>query len=87
MARCPHINRAPIYDRCYDKKIYSLYLCRVKHLETELSIFWLSNRVEIRNFVYPVKFLAVLRYDCSVLCFNKVITFKSVMSSKVNKVT
>ena len=21
MARCPHINRAPIYDRCYDKRI------------------------------------------------------------------
>ena len=41
MARCPHINRAPIYDRCYDKKIYSLYLCRAKHLVTELSFFGL----------------------------------------------
>ena len=56
MARCPHINRAPIYDRCYDKKINSLYLCRAKHLVTELSIFWLGNGVEIRIFVYPVKF-------------------------------
>ena len=81
MARCPHINRAPIYDRCYDKKIYSLYLCRVKHLVTELSIFWLGNGVEIKIFVYSVKFLAVLRYDCLVLCFNKDITFKSVMAS------
>ena len=51
MARCPHINRAPIYDLCYDKKIYSLYLY------SELSVFCLSNSVEIRNFVYPVKFL------------------------------
>ena len=56
MARCPHINRTPIYDRWYDKKIYSLYLCRPKHLVTELSIFWLGNGVEIRIFVYPVKF-------------------------------
>ena len=59
MARCPHINRAPIYDRCYDKKIYSLYLCRAKHLVTELSIFWLGNGVEIRIFVYPVNFFKI----------------------------
>ena len=39
MTLCPHINRAPIYDRCYEKGIYSLYLCRAKHLGTELSIF------------------------------------------------
>ena len=52
----PHINRAPIYDRCYDKRIYSLSLCQAKHLVTELSIFWLGNGVEIRIFVYPVKF-------------------------------
>ena len=56
MARCPHINRAPIYDRYYDKQIYSLYLCRAKHLVTELSIFWLGNGVEKRIFVYPIKF-------------------------------
>ena len=56
MARCPHMNRAPIYDRCYDKQIYSLYLCRAKHLVTELSIFWLGNGVEKRIFVYPIKF-------------------------------
>ena len=56
MARCPHINRAPIYDRCYDKRIYSLYLCRAKHLVAEVSIFWHGNGVEIRIFVYPVKF-------------------------------
>ena len=37
-------------------KEYSLYLCRAKHLVTELSIFWLGNGVEIRIFVYPVKF-------------------------------
>ena len=49
MARCPHINRAPIYDRCYDKQIYSLYLCRAKHLVTELSIFWLGNGVERKD--------------------------------------
>ena len=55
MARCPHINRAPIYDRCYVKKIYSLYLCRAKHLVTELSIFWVRNGVEIRIFANPVK--------------------------------
>ena len=54
MARCPHINRAPIYDRCYDKKIYSLYLCRAKYLV--LSIFWLGNGGEIRIFVDPIKF-------------------------------
>ena len=60
MARCPHINRAPIYDRCYDKKIYSLYLCRTKHLVTELSIFRFGNGVEIRIFVYPVKFSLIL---------------------------
>ena len=81
MARCPHMNRGPIYDLCYDKRIYRLYLCRAKHLVTELSIIWLGNGVEIRIFVYPVKFLAVLRYDCLVLCFNKDITFKNVMSS------
>ena len=57
MARCPHINRAPICDRCYDKKIYSLYLCRAKHLVTELSIFWLGNGVEIKIFVHPINFL------------------------------
>ena len=82
MTRCPHINRAPIYYRCYDKTIYSLYLCRAKHLVTELSIFWRGNGVEIRIFVYPIKFssfFAVLRYDCLVLCFYKDITFKSVM--------
>ena len=56
MARCLHVNRAPIYDRCYDKRIYSLYLCQAKHLVAELSIFWLGNGVEIRIFVYPVKF-------------------------------
>ena len=56
MARCPHINRAPIYDRCYDKKIYSLYLCRAELLVTELSIFLLGNGVEIMIFVYPIKF-------------------------------
>ena len=56
MARYPYINRAPIHDRCYDKRIYSLYLCRAKHLVTELSIFWLGNGVEISIFVYPVKF-------------------------------
>ena len=55
MARCPHINRAPIYDRCYVKKIYSLYLCRAKHLVTELNIFWVGDGVEIRMFVNPVK--------------------------------
>ena len=56
MAGYPYINRAPIYDRCYDKRIYSLYLCQAKHLVTELSIFWLGNGVEKRIFVYPVKF-------------------------------
>ena len=56
MARCPHVNRASIYDGCYDKRIYSLYLCLAKHLVTELSIFWLGNGVEIKIFVYPVKF-------------------------------
>ena len=56
MAYCPHINRAPIYDRWYDKIIYSLYLCRAKNLVTELSIFWLGNGVEIVIFVYLVKF-------------------------------
>ena len=56
MARCPHINRAPMYVRCYDKKIYSLYLCRAKHLVTELSIFSLGNGVEIKQIVYPIKF-------------------------------
>ena len=55
MARCPHINRAPIYDRCYVKKIYNLYLCRAEHLVTELSIFWVGNGVEIRIFFNPVK--------------------------------
>ena len=55
MARCPHINREPIYDRCYVKKIYSLYLCRAEHLVTELSIFWVGNGVEIRIFFNPVK--------------------------------
>ena len=33
-----------------------LYLCRDKHLVTELNIFWLGNEVEIEIFVYPVKF-------------------------------
>ena len=56
MARCLHINRAPTYDRCYDKKIYSLYLCRAKHLVTELRIFRLGNGVEIGIFVYHIKF-------------------------------
>ena len=56
MARCPHINKAPICDRCYDKKIYSLYLGRAKHLVTELSIFWLGNGVEIKIFVHPIIF-------------------------------
>ena len=56
MARYPYINRAPIYNRCYDKRIYGLYLCQAKHLVTELSIFWLGNGVEIKIFVYPVKF-------------------------------
>ena len=56
MARFPHINRAPIYDRCYEKRIYSLYLCRAKHLVTELGIFWLGNGGEIKKIVYPVKF-------------------------------
>ena len=55
-ARCPHKNRAPIHGRCYDKRIYSLYLCRAKHLVTELSIFWSGNGVEVMIFVYPVKF-------------------------------
>ena len=59
MARCPHINRAPICDRCYDKKIYSLYLCRAKHLVTELSIFWLGNGVEIKIFVHPINFFKI----------------------------
>ena len=59
MARCPHINRAPICDRCYDKKIYSLYLCRAKHLVTELSIFWLGNGVEIKIFVHPINFFLI----------------------------
>ena len=82
MARCPHINRAPIYDRCYVKKIYSLYLCRAKHLVTELSILGVGNGVEIKKLLIPsifLKFLAVLRYHCLVLCFNKDIEFKSVM--------
>ena len=56
MARCPHIDRAPICDRSYDKKIYSLYLCRAKHLVTKLSIFWLGNGVEIKIFVHPINF-------------------------------
>ena len=56
MARCPHINRAPIYDRCYVKKIYSLYLCRAKDLVTELSILGVGNGVEIKKIVSPVKF-------------------------------
>ena len=56
MARCPHINRTLICDRCYDKKIYSLYLCQAKHLVTELSIFWLGNGVEIKIFVHPINF-------------------------------
>ena len=56
MAHCPHINRAPVYDRCYDKGIYSLYLCRAKYLVTELSIFWHGNGVEIRIFVYHINF-------------------------------
>ena len=56
MAHYPYINKAPIYDRCYDKRIYSLYLCRANHLVTELSIFWLGNGVEIMIFVYPIKF-------------------------------
>ena len=56
MARCPHINRAPIYDRCYDKKIYSLYLCQARHLVTELRVVWFGNGVAIRIFVYPIKF-------------------------------
>ena len=56
MARFPHINRAPICDRCYDKKIYSLYLCRAKHLVTELSIFWLGNGVEVMICVHPINF-------------------------------
>ena len=59
MARCPHINRAPICDRCYDKKIYSLYLCRAKHLVTELSYFWLGNGVEIKIFVHPINFCQI----------------------------
>ena len=59
MARCPHINRAPIYDRCYVEKIYSLYLCRAKHLVTELSIFWVGNGVEIRIFVNPGNFFLI----------------------------
>ena len=81
MARCPHINRAPIYDRCYDKKIYSLYLCRAKYLVTELSIFWLGNGVEIRIFVYRIKF-SYFFSSFEVLLFSiKDITFKSVMSS------
>ena len=33
------------------REIYSLYLCRAKHLVTELSVFWLGNGVEIRIFV------------------------------------
>ena len=49
-----------------------------------VEYFWLGNGVEIRIFFIPsnfLKFLTVLRYDCLVLCFNKDITFKSVMSS------
>ena len=84
MARCPHINRAPIYDRCYDKQIYSLYLCRAKHLVTELSIFGLVTELK-KGFLFILsnflKVLAVLSYGCLVLFFNKDITFKSVMSS------
>ena len=56
MARYPYINKAPIYDRCHDKRIYSLYLCRAKHLVTEMSIFWIGNGVEVMIFVYPIKF-------------------------------
>ena len=37
------------------RELYSLYLCRAKHLVTELSIFWHGNGVEIIIFVYPVK--------------------------------
>ena len=37
-------------------ELNSLYLCRAKHLVTELNIFWLGNGVEIGIFVYPVKF-------------------------------
>ena len=59
MACCPHINRTPIYDRCYDKRIYSIYLCQTKHLVTELKIFRRGNGVEIRIFVYPVKFSSI----------------------------
>ena len=84
MARCPHMNRAPIYDRCYDKRIYSLYLCRAKHLVTELSIFWLGNGVEIKKLFIQsnfAKLLAVLRYDGLVVCFNKDIKFENGMSS------
>ena len=36
--------------------LYSLYLCRAKHLGMEFSIFWLGNGVEIRMFVYHVKY-------------------------------
>ena len=56
MVRYPYINRAPIFNRCYDKRIDSLYYCRANHLVTELSIFWLGNGAEIKIFVYPVKF-------------------------------
>ena len=42
-----------------DVKIYSLYLCRAKHLVTELSIFWLGNRVEIKIFVHPINFFLI----------------------------
>ena len=55
MARCLHINRAPIYDRCYDKRIYCLYLCQAK-FGNGVEYFWHGNGVEIRIFVYPVKF-------------------------------
>ena len=60
---------------------YTVYIYVGQTFGNGVSIFWLGNGVEIRIFVYPIKFLAVLRYDCLVLCFNKDITFKSVMSS------
>ena len=37
------------------RELYSLFLCRAKHLVTELSIFWHDNGVKIRIVVYPVK--------------------------------
>ena len=51
---------------------------------TELSIFGLVTELK-KGFLFILsnfpKFLAVLSYGCLVLCFNKDITFKSVMSS------